>query len=414
MARKADQDGLRLDEAARAGWLYYVAGNTQDQIARKLGISRQAAQRLVSLAISERLIKVRLDHPIARCMELAAALKIRYDLRFCDVAPSDPDSASSTLGIAQAAAAEFERWLRRPEPAVIGIGTGRTMRAVADQLPAMECPQHKLVALVGTTKTDGSASFYDVIIRVSDTVRAPHYPMPLPVIARSIEERELLTSLASVRSLFDLVERTDVCFVGVGSVGDSAPLVQDGIITRQEAEALRHLGAVGEITGWAFDAAGRVLTEGANQRVAGAPLRKAGNRLVIGVAMGPSRRAPLRAALMGGLISGLVTDEFDRGAPAAAMSDFAGAESASHPKPLPAALPGAPFSCPFFAISKACGAITAPPRSLDDGMLNRPFRGSSKHGGDRIRMLLRQINVVISKSYAIFEEKLCTAATNCG
>ena len=158
----------------------------------------------------------------------------------------------------------------------------------------MECPQHKLVALVGTTKTDGSASFYDVIIRVSDTVRAPHYPMPLPVIARSVEERELLTSLASVKSLFDLVERTDVSFVGVGPVGDSAPLVQDGIITRQEAEALRHAGAVGEITGWAFDASGRVLTEGTNKRVAGAPLRKAGNRLVIGVAMGPSRRAPLR------------------------------------------------------------------------------------------------------------------------
>ena len=112
-----------------------------------------------------------------------------------------------------------------------------------------------------------------------------------------------------MKSLFDLVERTDVSFVGVGSVGDSAPLVQDGIVTRQEAETLRHLGAVGEITGWAFDAAGRVLTEGTNLRVAGAPLRKAGNRLVVGVAMGPSRRVPLRAALTGGLISGLVTDE---------------------------------------------------------------------------------------------------------
>ena len=309
MARKSDQDGLRLDEAARAGWLYYVAGNTQDEIARKLGISRQAAQRLVSLAISERLIKVRLDHPIARCMELAAALRLRYDLRFCEVAPTDPASTSSTLGIAQVAAAEFERWLRRSEPAIIGIGTGRTMRAVADQLPAMECPQHKLVALVGTTKTDGSASFYDVIIRVSDSVRAPHYPMPLPVIARSVEERELLTSLASVKSLFDLVERTDVCFVGVGAVGDSAALVQDGIITRQEAEALRQLGAVGEITGWAFDSAGKVLAEGTNQRVASAPLRRADNRLVIGVAMGPSRRAPVRGALAGRLISGLVTDE---------------------------------------------------------------------------------------------------------
>ena len=90
MARKSDHDGLRLDEAARAGWLYYVAGNTQDEIARKLGISRQAAQRLVSLAISERLIKVRLDHPIARCMELAAALKLRFDLRFCEIAPTRP------------------------------------------------------------------------------------------------------------------------------------------------------------------------------------------------------------------------------------------------------------------------------------------------------------------------------------
>jgi DNA-binding transcriptional regulator LsrR (DeoR family) len=100
-----------------------------------------------------------------------------------------------------------------------------------------------------------------------------------------------------------------VSFVGVGSVGDSAPLVQDGIITRQEAEALRQAGAVGEITGWAFDATGRVLTEGVNLRVAAAPLRRAASRPVIGVAKGPSRRAPLRGALAGGLISGLVTDE---------------------------------------------------------------------------------------------------------
>ena len=309
MARKSDQDGLRLDEAARAGWLYYVAGNTQDEIARKLGISRQAAQRLVSLAISERLIKVRLDHPIARCMELAAALKLRYDLRFCEVAPTDPASTSSTLGIAQVAAAEFERWLRRSEPAIIGIGTGRTMRAVADQLPAMECPQHKLVALVGTTKTDGSASFYDVIIRVSDSVRAPHYPMPLPVIARSVEERELLTSLASVKSLFDLVERTDVSFVGVGAVGELGrpgagrhhhPTGSRGFAPARRGRRDHRLGV---------RFAGKVLAEGTNERVASAPLRRADNRLVIGVAMGPSRRAPVRGALAGRLISGLVTDE---------------------------------------------------------------------------------------------------------
>ncbi len=309
MARNGEGETARLDDAARAGWLYYVAGNTQDEIARKLGISRQTAQRLVSLAMSERLIKVRLDHPIARCMELSAALRQRYDLHYCDVSPTDPSSTSTTLGIAQLAAAEMERWLRRADPVVIGIGTGRTMRAVADQLPPMQCPQHKLVALVGTGKVDGSASFYDVIIRVSDTVRASHYPLPLPVIARSTEERELLMSLASTRSVLGLAELADVSFVGVGSLGESSALLKDAFITPEENEQLRKAGAVGEITAWAFDSHGRLIAGPYNDRVASAPLRQPARRLVIGVAMGVTRRAAIRAALTGRLISGLITDE---------------------------------------------------------------------------------------------------------
>jgi DNA-binding transcriptional regulator LsrR (DeoR family) len=309
MAKASDNESARLDDAARAGWLYYVAGNTQDEIARKLGVSRQTAQRLVSLAMSERLIKVRLDHPITRCLELSAALRQRYDLTLCEVAPSDPSATSSTLGIAQLAAAEMERWLRRPDPVVIGIGTGRTMRAVADQMPAMQCPQHKLVALVGTGKADGSASFYDVIIRLSDTVRAPHYPMPLPVYARTAAERELLMSLPSTRSLLALADQADVSFVGVGAIGEGSALLKDGFVTSEENEALRKAGAVGEITAWSFDSQGRLIQGLTNERCASAPLRQPAKRAMIGVAMGPARRAAIRAALTGRVITGLITDE---------------------------------------------------------------------------------------------------------
>ncbi len=105
---KGEADAERLDDAARAGWLYYVAGNTQDEIAQKLGVSRQTAQRLVSMAVSERLIKVRLDHPIAHCMELAARLTEKFGLALCEVVPSDPASHSSSVGIAEAAAADME------------------------------------------------------------------------------------------------------------------------------------------------------------------------------------------------------------------------------------------------------------------------------------------------------------------
>src|SRR5580658_2551570 len=101
--RRGEADARRLDDAARAGWLYYVASNTQEEIAAKLGVSRQSAQRLVSIAVSAGLVKVRLDHPIAHCLDLGRDLTSRYGLTFIEVVPTDPGSASSTLGIAEAA-----------------------------------------------------------------------------------------------------------------------------------------------------------------------------------------------------------------------------------------------------------------------------------------------------------------------
>jgi DNA-binding transcriptional regulator LsrR (DeoR family) len=103
----------RLDDAARAGWLYYIASKTQDEIAAQMGISRQAAQRLVSLAISERLVRVSMLHPIARCLELAEALKARFAMKQAEVVPADAAVDGGTTGLGEAGAAEIGRWLRR-------------------------------------------------------------------------------------------------------------------------------------------------------------------------------------------------------------------------------------------------------------------------------------------------------------
>jgi DNA-binding transcriptional regulator LsrR (DeoR family) len=77
----SDSENSRLDDAARAGWLYFIAGHTQDEIAKSLKVSRATAQRLVSLCLAERLITFRLEHPITQCMELAARLKDAFGLR---------------------------------------------------------------------------------------------------------------------------------------------------------------------------------------------------------------------------------------------------------------------------------------------------------------------------------------------
>ncbi|KKB81206.1 DeoR faimly transcriptional regulator [Devosia soli] len=306
MAARQDNSATRLDDAARAGWLYYVAGNTQEEIAAKMGISRQTAQRLVSLSVSEGLIKVRLDHPIGRCLDLAQRLTDRFGLVQCEVVPSDPASESTTIGVAEAGAAEIERYLKSTDSIVMAIGTGRTLKAAIEQLQPMDCQHHKVVSLTGNIAPDGSAAFYNVIFNVADTVKARSFPMPLPVIASSAKERQLLHTQAMIEATLTLAAQAQITFVGVGHLGPDAPLLLDGFITEAEHAELLKAGAVGEICGWTFDAAGELIPGLTNDRVASAPIPKGP---VIALAMGRSKAASIRAALKSGLANGVITDE---------------------------------------------------------------------------------------------------------
>lgn len=308
MVKRSETSG-RLDDAARAGWLYYVAGRTQDEIATSMGISRQSAQRLVSLAVAERLVKVRLDHPIAACLELAEAVSKKYGLRQVEIVPSDPGAGAATVGIAEAAAAEIERWLKKPEPIVLAVGTGRTLKAAVDQLPAIECINHRIVSLTGNITPDGSAAYYNVIFSMADAVKARHFPMPLPVLVTSAEERETLHAQQLVRSTLDMSAQADVTFVGIGELGIDGPLCVDGFLEKDEMMELMRNGAVGEICGWVFDSEGRLLDNPINERVASAPIPSRDSSVVIGIGKGKRKMKAIRAAVVGHQINSLITDE---------------------------------------------------------------------------------------------------------
>ena len=306
---RIDNEPSLHDEAARAGWLYYVGGMTQDQIATELGVSRQRAQRLVSRAMAEGLIQVRLSHRIGTCLNLEVALTDRFGLTRCRVVPTLGPGGDAARATSPAAAAELERVLRMPEPKVVALGTGRSMRGMVDALEPMEAEQHRLVSLIGNIAPDGSASFFDVVMRIADKVRAPHYPMPVPVISTTAEENAAFHALAPVRRVVDLAKAADVIFVGVGQMSSDAPLLADGFVTRAELDEMQAAGAVGEVAGWVYDSAGKYLDVGTNRRTGGVRVEPGLDRLAIGVAAGPSKVRAIAAALQSRIINGLVTDE---------------------------------------------------------------------------------------------------------
>lgn len=298
----------KLNLAAHAAWLYYIAGNTQDEIACKLNVSRQAAQRLVALAVSEKLIKFRLDYPLSDCIALAEALREKFGLLLCEVVPGDA-SSSNADGLGVCAAAHLENYLLARTPTILALSSGRTLRSMVEQVPPMNQPQHKIVSILGNMSHYGLAGRHEVVIHLSDRVGSQAYPLPTPVVATSEEERQLLQTQRSFIAVKKLSEQAKVTFVGVGQVNWNGPLHRDGFIDDDEVAELIDLGAVGEIAGWAYDRHGNLLDGATNRRVASVALEQPAQRLIIGVAGGVQKVESIRAALQGKLISGLITDE---------------------------------------------------------------------------------------------------------
>lgn len=304
-----ESEKSRLDEAARAGWLYFIAGHTQDEIAKMLQISRASAQRLVSLCLAERLITFRLEHPIAACMELAARLKDAFKLAHCEVVPSDPAAPQSVAGIAERAANVLESVLRNDKPVVVALGTGRAVRAAVERVSPIDRPNHQIVSLVGNISADGSASFFDTVGRLADLTKSRHYPMPLPFLLSSEKERDQMLRLEPISKVRAIAAKADLRLVGIGQMDQHAQVLVDGFVTRQELFEMMRRGAAGELTGWAFDVEGQIIDSGTNRRLTSIPPRVPAAALTIGAAVGKAKVSAIQAALKGRLINGLITDE---------------------------------------------------------------------------------------------------------
>lgn len=298
----------KLDQAARAAWFYYIAGNTQDEVAAKLDVSRQTAQRLVSMAVTEKLVKFRLDHPIAACVEVEERLRERFELKVCRIVPTADGASSQVGGIAVALAEYLEKALSAPEPTIIGLSTGRTLLAAVAEVPMMNQPNHKIVSLVGAMSRDGRASHYEVVSRLADRTNAQCFPMPTPVVTSTIEERQVLQSQRSYQTILSLAAKASACFVGVCEIAWNCPLQCDGFLTEAEVVELTDRGAVGEIAGWAFNAAGEIIEGSTNDRVAGVPMSVVQGLPTIAAGSGTNKTQAIRAALRGRLIKGLITD----------------------------------------------------------------------------------------------------------
>ena len=115
-------------------------------------------------------------------------------------------------------------------------------------------------------------------------------------------------SVSAIRDFKQLAEQADVIFVGIGSFGAQSPIVKDGFISHEQLDGLTTQGVIGEILGRFIDAAGQVVDCDSNKLLTSYDIRH--NPCPrIAAAHGEDKRQGILAAIKGGWINGLVTDE---------------------------------------------------------------------------------------------------------
>ena len=285
----------------KAAWYYYFENMTQQAIADRLSISRMRVIKLLEAARQNGIIQFRLRSDGVGMAEQSRALMEKYHLKDVFLIPSAEEESTVNESIARAGAMYIAD--RLGDNACINVGYGDTLSRTLNHLATMvETP----VTCISLT---GGVSPYLPNTR-SNVFNARLYLIPAPLLASSQEMASAMRGESSVSEIFDMAELSSFTLVGIGSIHDSATVVKSGVLSRNDLFYLRMHNAVGDILCHFFDRDGQLLQTPIEDKLISTPLsRLKALRNVVGLAAGAQKADAIRAALRGGYLDVLVTDE---------------------------------------------------------------------------------------------------------
>jgi lsr operon transcriptional repressor len=295
----------------RVAWFYYKDELTQDEIAKRLSVSRASVGRMLDRARKVGLVSIQLNADHLNSFEVSRQLRRTFGLAEAlvvpDHEPGQPDQheLNARLGLG---GAQFMSTHLRPG-GTLGIGWGETVaRVIAATNFGSVGPVHMvgltggvdayLQAFLSSKGENGEAD------AVSATV------IPTPIVASTPELAAALKAEPLIQEVLKQACAVEQAIVGVGTPTADASIVQMGYLKSGDASSLRDHGVVGDILGQFFDAAGNVVKLPIHDRRIGIDLADLSRiSKVVGVAGGLSKVEAILGALRGGYLDVLVTNE---------------------------------------------------------------------------------------------------------
>lgn len=242
-------------------------------------------------------------------VNLVQRLKADFNLDHCEVVTDLHQDELPVVPLGLAGAAFLSREIARTPDMLIGAGHGRTLLACVESISVGTAPDLRLVSPMGGLTLGNSTNPHEVVSRLAHLTGATATVMPVPFMANSASDREVLLGQKEVARASGLARECDLMLVGIGTTVGEAELVTTGMMEPAEMDDIRRAGGRGEVLGHFFDSTGRsVETDGA-RRIVTMPLADLKQRRIVAVAGGKIKVSAIRAILESRLLSGLIIDE---------------------------------------------------------------------------------------------------------
>ncbi|MEM7709270.1 MAG: sugar-binding domain-containing protein [Pseudomonadota bacterium] len=297
-------DGL-LSEIARR---YHIDGETQNDIAGALGMSRMKINRLLREAQNRGIVEVRVRHHSAQTREVARVLRAQFGLTDLLVAPAASDPARQRRNVATMVSAYLEANLR--DGRVVAVGMGRNVAEVAAIQSQASFGALTFVAGSGGATEAGETGNADHICRAlarqfggrAATLYAPAF-VPDPGLRQGLMRND------TIRRALGLARSADIALVGIGDLGTDSHMARMGWFSADEMAAAQAEGVAGDLMGYDFfDRHGASAGSALGGRVVGLTredLTRIGK--TIAIASEDSKAAAILGALRTGAVDVLAT-----------------------------------------------------------------------------------------------------------
>ncbi|NNC23826.1 sugar-binding transcriptional regulator [Salinisphaera sp. USBA-960] len=302
------------DLSIQIAWMAYIGGHTQASIAERYGLSRAKVNRLISQAHESGYVHVFIDHSPQRLIEMGDRIAAQYGLGHCTVVPeveTDASSHGSVAALGSAAAYYLTNRLNHGDIRTLGVSWGRSLAEMARRLPRERRPNLAVASVMGSLTLKSAINPFDVVHRITDIIDASGFFIPVPFIADSVADRDVLIQQRSVHDALERARQAELCCVGIGAIRSDQPMfmADHGLLAGDEQTMLTNAGAVGELVGRFVDVDGNEVDVELNRRILGLSIDELRARETVAVAGGVGKIDAIRAVLNTGALSGLIVDE---------------------------------------------------------------------------------------------------------